>query len=130
MSKMKLRNVENRIPTSLKVGDRVMVIAGGNASKKPLKGKVGTILKFVGDRNERVLVDGINNNYIKHIKAKSMGEQSRKESKIASIHVSNLMYYSDKYSKPFRLKVKFLNDGKKVRGIVLKDTKEFEEISK
>ena len=112
----------------LRVGDKVMVISGGNSIKKNIKSKVGTISGFTGKDNTRVNVDGIDNNIIVHIKAKSPNEKSRKETRISSLHLSNVMFYSEKVNKPVRIKKLTLPDGKKVRGFLNPLTKLVEQI--
>lgn len=100
--------------TSLKKGDMVMIIAGGNKKTKPLKGQVGKILSFEGDR-QRAIVEGLNL-VTRHQRAKGPGKPSGKIQKEAPLHVSKLMYYVEKIKRPVRLKSKTLTDGKKVRG--------------
>ena len=102
-----------------------MVIAGGNKTKRPNKGQVGRILGFQG--SDRVIVEGLNL-VTKHKRATKPGEQSEKTQIPGGIHLSNVMYYSDKIQKPVRLKQKFLDDGRKVRGFIHPETGEFEQI--
>ncbi|MGI6680344.1 MAG: 50S ribosomal protein L24 [Bdellovibrionota bacterium] len=114
-----------RIKTSLKVGDSVMVIAGGSGEKRNNKGKIGKILKFVG--KDRVLVEGIN--FIaRHQKARSANEPTQRVVKEGPIHISNVMYYADKAARPVRLCKKILADGTKVRGYIDRESKEFVQI--
>ncbi|MCB0330172.1 MAG: 50S ribosomal protein L24 [Bdellovibrionales bacterium] len=115
-----------RRQTNLKKGDQVMVIAGGNKKKRPNKGQVGRILGFQGE--DRVIVEGLNL-MTKHKRASKPGEQSEKIQKPAGIHLSNVMYYAEKVKKPVRLKARFLEDGRKVRGYVNPENGEFEQIS-
>lgn len=115
----------NKKETALKQGDTVMVIAGGNKSKRPNKGQVGKILSFHG--SDRIVVEGVNL-VTKHKRATKPGEESVKVKVPAAIHVSNVMYYSEKLKRPVRLKKQFLEDGKKVRGFVHPDSGEFEQI--
>jgi len=114
----------NRIKTSLKTGDTVMVIAGGSKTKRENKGKVGKILKFVG--KDRVIVEGVNF-IVKHQRATQVkaGERVVKE---GAMHISNVMYYAEKIKKPVRLSKKVLEDGSKVRGYIDPTTKEFVQI--
>ena len=112
--------------TCLKAGDPVMVITGGNKKHKSLKGQVGKILKVIG-RRSRVVVEGVN--IIKrHKRAASAKDTSGIIEKEGSVHVSNVMYYSELLKKPVRLRVKHLEDGKKVRGYTHPETKKFEQI--
>jgi len=109
----------------LKKGDSVMVIAGGNEQKRPLKGKIGKVLRLVGD--DRVIVEGLNI-VTKHKKATAPGQESGKISREAPIHISNAMYYAEKIAKPVRIKYSNLADGRKVRGYTDPETKEFVQI--
>ena len=114
--------------TTLKKGDPVMVIAGGNSQKerRQIKGKVGKILRLLPKKN-RVIVEGLN--IVKrHKRAAQAGESSGIIEKEGSIHISNVMYYSETLKKPVRLKHKTLNDGRKVRGYINPKTKQFESI--
>jgi len=111
--------------TALKQGDTVMVIAGGNKNKRPNKGQVGKILSFHG--SDRIVVEGMNL-VTKHKRATKPGEESAKVQVPSAIHVSNVMFYSEKLKRPVRLKKKFLEDGKKVRGFVHPESGEFEQI--
>jgi large subunit ribosomal protein L24 len=117
---------KSRVPfkTDLKVGDRVMIIAGGNKQKgKTLKGQVGT-LKAILPKKNRVIVDGLN--FIKrHKRASNSGEQSGIIVKEGSIAISNVMFYSDELKRPFRLKSQVENDGRKVRGFINPENKQF-----
>lgn len=113
--------------TKLKVGDQVMVIAGGHEKKRPNKGKIGKILRFVGEDRDRVVVEGLNFG-ARHRKATKVGEQGGKVPFEMPIHVSNVMYYVEKAKKPVRLCSKTLADGTKVRGYKDPQTKEFVQI--
>ncbi|NBW40142.1 50S ribosomal protein L24 [bacterium] len=115
----------NKKETTLKRGDKVMVIAGGNKTKRPNKGQVGQILSFQGA--DRVIVEGVNL-VTKHKRATKPGEESTKMQIPAAIHVSNVMFYSEKLKKPVRLKKKMLEDGQKVRGFIHPESGEFEQI--
>ena len=115
----------SRKQISLKKGDLVMVIAGGHKTKRPNKGKVGKILRFVGA--ERVIVEGINI-VTRHQRQGAPNQPSGKIQKEAAIHVSNVMYYAEKIKRPVRIMHKVLADGKKVRGFKNPETKKFEEI--
>lgn len=118
---------ERKNPTVLKKGDPVMVISGGNKKKRPTKGKVGKILRFVGTNRDRVIVEGVNL-MIRHQRQTAPGKPHGKIQKEASIHVSNVMYYVEKLKKPVRIKHSVLSDGKKVRGYINPGTKDFVQI--
>ncbi|HMO18118.1 MAG TPA: 50S ribosomal protein L24 [Oligoflexia bacterium] len=113
--------------TDLRVGDSVMVIAGGNKAKgKVLKGQVGTLKKILPKKG-RVIVEGLN--FIKrHKRASSTQEQSAIITKEGSIDISNVMFYSEAHKRPFRLKSKVQENGSKVRGFVNPDSKKFEAV--
>lgn len=117
--------------TALRRGDTVMIISGGNKETKPLKGKVGKILRFVG--SERVVVEGLNM-VTRHTRAAGPDKPSGKIQKEAPVHISNVMYYVEKLKRPVRLKAKFVETAtkgkmRKVRGFMNPQTKSFEEIA-
>lgn len=90
---------------NLKVGDKVIVIAGSN------KGKEGTIKKVLKKEN-RVIIEGVNM-VKKHQKAS--GNESGGILEIeAPIHASNVMIIDPKTKKPTRIGKKIEKD-KKVR---------------
>lgn len=115
------------LKTRLRKGDPVMVVAGGNAKKnRVLKGQTGKILRFI-PKKDRAVVEGLN--IIKrHKRATMMNEASGVIEREGSVHISNLMYYSEELKRPVRLKVKRLEDGRKVRGFVHPETKQFEQL--
>ena len=90
---------------NLKVGDKVIVIAGSN------KGKEGTIKKVLKKEN-RVIIEGLNL-VKKH--QKGNGQESGGILEIeAPIHASNVMIIDPKTKKPTRIGKKVDKD-KKVR---------------
>ena len=90
---------------NLKVGDKVIVIAGSN------KGKEGTIKKVLKKEN-RVIIEGVN--LIKKHQ-KGNGQESGGILEIeAPIHASNVMIIDPKTKKPTRIGKKIEKD-KKVR---------------
>ena len=116
---------QDRKQISLKRGDLVMVISGGHKTKRPNKGKVGKILKFVGV--DRVVVEGVNL-VTRHQRQTGPNQPGGKLQKEAALHVSNVMFYAEKLKRPVRIKHKVLADGKRVRGFMNPETKQFEEI--
>jgi large subunit ribosomal protein L24 len=116
-----------KVQVSLKKGDSVVVISGGNEKRRVLKGKIGKIVKFVGENKDRVLLDGVNV-VTRHTKATAPNRPQGKVPKEAPIHVSNLMYYVEKYKKGVRIKHRVLEDGRKVRGYLNPESKEFVQI--
>lgn len=113
--------------TELRKGDLVMVISGGNKKKgKTLRGQTGKILKVLTAK-DRVVIEGLN--LIKKRKrAKTSNETSAVITTEGSVHISNVMYYSETLKKPVRIKKKILADGRKVRGYMNPETKKFEQI--
>jgi large subunit ribosomal protein L24 len=90
----------------VKKNDLVMVTAGKD------KGKTGKVLRIV-KKKDRLIVEKIN--MIKrHVKPsqKSKGGIMEREN---PIHLSNVMIYCEKCSKPVRTGKKVLEDGRKVR---------------
>ena len=90
---------------NLKVGDKVIVIAGSN------KGKEGTIKKVLRDEN-KVIVEGVNL-VKKHQKDNGNGTGGILEIE-APINRSNVMIIDPKTKKPTRIGHKVIKD-KKVR---------------
>lgn len=100
---------QRRVPKDirLRAGDPVVVIAGKH---KGSRGKIASI-----DRNRGTLmIDGINEvtDYRRGGGPQSPGEMTRKT---APIHVSNVMYWSDKAGGPVRIGYKVNENGRKVR---------------
>jgi large subunit ribosomal protein L24 len=90
----------------IKKNDMVMVTTGKD------KGKTGKVLRIIS-KKDRIIVEKVN--IIKrHVKPsqKSKGGIMERES---PIHVSNVMIYCEKCSKPVRVGTKVLEDGKKTR---------------
>ncbi len=118
---------ERRANCRLKVGDPVMVLVGGNKKKeKVLKSQTGKVLRILAAKN-RVVVEGLN--MIKrHKRATSSNEPGGIITREGSIHLSNVMYYHEETKRPVRLKIKKLEDGRKVRGFLHPETKKFEQI--
>jgi large subunit ribosomal protein L24 len=116
-----------KIATALKKGDTVMVISGGNKQKRPLKGQVAKIKAIVGDKGDRVILEGLNL-YTRHKKATAPGEEGGKVQVEKSVHISNVMYYVEKLKKPVRLCKSTSADGKKVRGYKDPSSKKFVQL--
>ncbi|MDD2941906.1 MAG: 50S ribosomal protein L24 [bacterium] len=118
---------KTQIATKLRVGDPVMVIAGGNSLKsEQVKGRVGKIRRIDRERG-RVWVEGVN--LIKrHKRAMSPTESAGIVTKEGSINLSNVMFYAETIKRPVRLCFKTLEDGHKVRGYINPQTKQFEQI--
>lgn len=116
-----------KIQVSLKKGDTVMVITGGNKETRPLKGKIGKIARFVGANRDRVIIEGLNM-VTRHTRQTAPNRPAGKVQKEAPIHVSNVMFYAEKLKRPVRIKHKLLEDGRKVRGFMSPESKEFVQI--
>lgn len=125
MSKKRIKKVVT-VKTKLKAGDTVMVVAGGNKKGEVLKGQTGKILKVSKD-SPRATVQGLKM-IKKHKRAVRADDTSGVITKEGQIHLSNLMYYSEDIKKPVRLKYQKLEDGKKVRGFINPESKEFQQI--
>ncbi len=92
---------------NLKKNDKVKVITGKDA------GKIGKVIR-VDRKKQRVLVENIN--IVKrHTKASATNTQGGILESEAPIHWSNVMLMCTKCVKPTRIKMKRLEDGKKVR---------------
>ncbi len=91
----------------IKKDDKVKVIAGKE------KGKIGKVLK-VNHKHERVLVENVN--FVKcHTKPGAQSRQGGIIEKEAPVHWSNLMLMCDKCINPIRIKMQYLEDGRRVR---------------
>lgn len=113
--------------TALKVGDSVMIISGGNTkSGKTLKGQVGKLKKIL-PKSSRVIVENMNM-ISRHKRATNSQEQSTIVRKEGTMHISNVMFYSEKIKKPVRLKTTVGKDGSTVRGFINPETKSFEAV--
>ena len=93
----------------VKKNDTVVVIAGKD------KAKTGKVLQIL-PKKDGVLVEGINLTK-RHTKPRGSESGSIVE-KEAAVHISNIMIYCGKCSKPVRTKINTLEDGKIVRTCV------------
>ena len=105
--------IEKRVPTMLlnkarlKKDDKVKVVSGKD------RGKIGKILK-VDRKKNRVLVENIN--IVKrHTRPSGQTRQGGIVESEAMVHTSNVMLMCNKCVTPVRIKMKQLDDGKKVR---------------
>jgi len=97
--------ISNR--THLKKDDKVKIIAGKDCSK------IGKILKVIR-KDCRVVVEKINI-VKKHSKPNATNKQGGIIEQEAPIHWSNVMLVCNKCIEPVRVRMKILEDGKKVR---------------
>ena len=116
-----------QLSTKLRVGDPVIVMSGGNPrSGRVLKGQTGKIRRFL-PKKLRVVVEGVN--MIKrHKRAVRSNESSGIIEKEGSLPLAAVMYYAEELKRPVRIKYRVLDDGRKVRGFINPQTKEFEQI--
>lgn len=91
----------------LKKDDKVKILAGKD------QGKIGKILK-VNKKKNRVLVENINK-VKRHTRPSAQARQGGIIESEALIHSSNVMLMCGKCVAPVRIKMMFLEDGKKVR---------------
>ena len=89
-------------------GDDVVVIAG------KYKGSRGRVLRVIGGNEGRVVVEGVNI-VTKHRKPTRQSQRGGIEKREAPIHISNVMLADPSTGEPTRVRVKALEDGRKVR---------------
>ena len=87
LDSLKQKKNFKRIKMRIKTGDLVKVINGKE------KGKTGEVLKTIPLEN-RVVVKGVNLR-TKHVKPTQEGESGRILTEEASLHASNVMFFSD-----------------------------------
>jgi large subunit ribosomal protein L24 len=93
--------------TRIKKDDKVKVIAGKD------KGKIGKVLK-VSRKDSRALVENIN--IVKcHTRPNAQNKQGGIVEKEAPIQLSNIMLMCNKCMSPARVKIRRLEDEKKMR---------------
>lgn len=92
---------------NIKKNDKVKVIAGKD------RGKIGKVLKISG-KDGRVLVENVNI-MKRHSKPTARNKQGGIVEKEAPIHNSNIMVMCGKCVGPARIRIRSLEDGKKVR---------------
>ena len=91
----------------IKKDDKVKILAGKD------KGKIGKVLSLKR-KNDRILVEKIN--FVKrHARPSAKHKQGGIIESEAPIHWSNVMLMCSKCVKPVRIKMKRLEDGKKIR---------------
>lgn len=93
--------------SNIRTDDKVKILIGKD------KGKIGKVLKVDRDK-DRVLVENINM-ITRHVKPSAQNRQGGMVKSEAAIHVSNVMLMCNKCMTPVRIKMKYLEDGKKVR---------------
>ena len=88
-------------------GDTVLVVAGKE------KGRRGRVDRLIPSKN-RVLIEGINL-VTRHVKPRPEVRQAGRIQQESPVHISNVALVCNKCSKPTRVRVSFLEDGRKVR---------------
>ena len=103
----------------IKKGDLVLVIAGKD------KGRQGSVLAVV-QKGLKVVVEGVN--IVKrHLKGNpQLGKPGGIQEKEAALHISNVAILNQATGKADRVKIKFLEDGSKVR--IFKSTSEVVDV--
>ena len=114
LDSMKKNKNLNRIKMRIKKGDLVKIINGKE------KGKTGEVLKTIPLQN-RVVIKGLNFR-TKHIKPTQEGEKGRIVTEEASIHASNVMFFSKE--KNVTSKIEYFVDKEGVKKRRLKKTGE------
>ena len=94
----------------IKKGDSVIVLSGKDKGKN---GKVLKILKSKIDKRVKAIVEGIN--VVKKHTKQSATSKGGIENKELPVHLCKLSIVDPKTSKPTRVGIKTLKDGKKVR---------------
>ena len=110
----KQKKNSQKIKMRIKTGDLVKVINGKE------KGKTGEVLKTIPQEN-RVVVKGINLR-TKHVKPTQEGESGRILNEEASLHASNVMFFSKE--KNITSKIEYFIDKEGVKKRRLKKTGE------
>ena len=91
----------------VKKNDKVKVIAGKD------KGKIGKVIKVLEKKN-RVMIENVNK-VKRHTRPSATNKQGGIVDGEAAIHWSNVMVTCNKCVAPVRIKMRRLEDGKKVR---------------
>ena len=104
---IKQKKNSQKIKMRIKTGDLVKVINGKE------KGKTGEVLKTIPQEN-RVVVKGINLR-TKHVKPTQEGESGRILNEEASLHASNIMFFSKEKNIPTNIEYFIDKEGVKKR---------------
>lgn len=91
----------------VKKNDTVKVITGKD------KGKTGVVIDILPHKDKVKVKDVAI--LTKHVKARRQGQESMIKKEEAFIELSNVMPLCSSCSKPCRIKIKILSDGKKAR---------------
>jgi len=110
--------------TKLKAGDKVVIIAGGNSQKRPIVGKIGVLKGFAGKDHDRVFVEGLNM-VTRHVRATGPSSPGGKVMKEASVHISNVAFYSEELKRKVKLTSSRDVNGKWIRGYRHPESKGF-----
>jgi large subunit ribosomal protein L24 len=102
--KQKNANLKYQRKIKIKSGDTVIVIAGKD------KGKKGQVQK-INYKTNKCLVEDVNS-VVKHQRPTQDSPQGNIVKTNSPIHISNVMYYSNKLGKGIRLGYKYVGEGK------------------
>jgi large subunit ribosomal protein L24 len=98
---------KNMKAAHIKKDDKVKILAGRDS------GKIGKVIKVI-NKNNRVMVENVN--IVKsHQKPSMKNPQGGIIDKEAPLAISNVMLMCNHCLNPVRVKMKYLDDGKKVR---------------
>ena len=92
---------------TVRKGDTVLGIAGKEKGKRGKGDKVHT-------QGNKVEVEGINL-IVRHVRPRPNVRQAGRVQKESPLHMSNVMLVCNKCNAPTRVKLQFLEDGRKVR---------------
>ena len=104
----------SELKTRLKKGDAVEIKSGADKGKKGKILKVERVTNKRGDEITRAVIEGVN--FIKkHVKPNQKQQQGGIVSMEAPISIAKVMLVCPRCSKPTKVGMKFLKDGKKAR---------------
>jgi large subunit ribosomal protein L24 len=104
---IKSKCLKSKCKCRIKKDDKVKVLAGKDS------GKIGKVIK-VNRKKNRILIENIN--LVKHhTKPNAQNRQGGIIESESPIHWSNVMLMCNKCMSPVRIKMRVLEDGKKVR---------------
>ncbi|OGF52178.1 MAG: 50S ribosomal protein L24 [Candidatus Firestonebacteria bacterium GWA2_43_8] len=114
------------LKTRLKKGDTVELISGEDKGKKGRILQITRITNKRGDEITKVLVEGVN--FVKkHVKPNQQAPQGGIVSKEGPLSISKVMLVCPRCSKPTKVGIKILKDGKKARACKHKECGELIE---
>lgn len=101
----------------IRKGDLVEVISGASQDRGGDRGKQGTVLRVLPER-DRVIVEGVNT-VTKHVRAGADGQPGGRKVVEAPIHVSNVALVDPETKKPTRVgvRVETVEEGGRTRTV-------------